>query len=215
MESNSGSGSELLNLALQASKDAKIKESLAATQQKLLVDGQPPLTFGIEFEFVVEIGIVELKDASGTPMIAKHNNLDAKNIVRQHIVDTISPGLSEKPKVVGYPKVKGAVDFESWNVTEDTTIKMRAPSDKYSSTKCYSIEVISPVLEFDKEHYGQVRKVCSDITESYKTDVNKTCAVHIHIGNSENVGFDISVVRKLMAIIWAFEPHIEQLHPVY
>jgi hypothetical protein len=190
------SSSNPLNSAIQACEKIGLK-SLA---KPLL-----PLTFGIEFEFVLQLHPTEI------PGITTHNTSIANTATRQHIISLITPQISNgaEPKNVPVAKEADAIDFTTWNVTGDTTIKMQ----ESAKGKCYGVELISPVLSFGEEEYGEVRRVCEAVTGKCNTDVHQSCALHIHIGNVTNDIFDFPLIRKLVAILWTFEPHIESLHP--
>ncbi len=50
----------------------------------------------------------------------------------------------------------------------------------------------------------EIKKVCGVVTTNFRVQLNKSCGLHVHVGNS-NHGFYLSVMGKLMAMMYVFE----------
>ena len=60
--------------------------------------------------------------------------------------------------------------------------------------------------------FESVQRVARALNENYKIFVSSTTGFHVHVGDSDR-GFPIEVVKKLMALLWAFESGIGKTHP--
>jgi hypothetical protein len=194
---------------IQLAEAIKTTEDMAIKDKLSRAGTQKPLTFGIEFEFVVEIR--NAADAmnifkEGAP---KHNTEWALEMVKKYVADVLSRFVEHETSL-DYNKAteKGVTDFSKWYITKDQTIERRESSKLYS----YPIEVISPVLDFNEDSLGKIEKACEAITRKCNIDINNSCGLHVHIGNRGN-NLEWTDVRKLVAVLWTLEPQIVQLHP--
>ncbi|EPE34373.1 hypothetical protein GLAREA_10067 [Glarea lozoyensis ATCC 20868] len=191
-------------------KPLALKDAIKLTKDKAINDKllkpQKPLTFGIEFEFVVEIG-----EDDKAKMKTENLKLTPQDYtkVRKYVASMLSPVMKHKTRTT-YSKIQenGIPDFSTWYVTVDGTIEKRRSRKQLS----YPIELISPALDFSNNSICEVEKACKAITNGCHVDVNKSCGLHVHIGNHDN-DLKWEDMRKFVAIVWTFEPHIVQIHP--
>lgn len=47
----------------------------------------------------------------------------------------------------------------------------------------------------------------------YRVITNSTCELHVHVGIG-SAGFDLKILKKLMAALWTWKPQLQMLHPV-
>jgi hypothetical protein len=78
----------------------------------------------------------------------------------------------------------------------------------------FPIEVISPAMELNEEAISYIREVYATLTNTYRTFINPeyTLQVQVGIGGTK---FTDDAVKRLIAILWSYEPLIENLHPLY
>ncbi|KAK0115261.1 hypothetical protein ONS96_013724 [Cadophora gregata f. sp. sojae] len=95
----------------------------------------------------------------------------------------------------------------SWLVKSDPSIKFPPLNYKFRD-----IEVVSPPFHFCKEALNEVKVVCQTLPTHYRLISNTTCSTHVHVGNGVQ-GFTVTHLRSLMALLWAFEPQLDTLHP--
>jgi hypothetical protein len=94
-----------------------------------------------------------------------------------------------------------------WVVGRDHSIH---PPDEFYDWA--SIEVQSPPYLFTPNSLNAIKLACSVLTSNFRTNINQSCGLHVHIGNS-NKGFAFQTVKNLMAFLWCFEPQLSSLHP--
>jgi hypothetical protein len=74
--------------------------------------------------------------------------------------------------------------------------------------------VISPAFDFTAESLKAVEDMCLLLTNNYRTDVNETTGLHVHVGHRSQ-GFKFQDIQKLLAFLWTFDPMLETLHPQF
>jgi hypothetical protein len=72
------------------------------------------------------------------------------------------------------------------------------------------IEVISPVLSDDPEHWRQLERVCAIIQEEGGT-VNRSCGGHVHVGVAQTLDTDPRRWRRLARVYGAFQDVIYRM----
>ncbi|KAH9218448.1 putative amidoligase enzyme-domain-containing protein [Leptodontidium sp. 2 PMI_412] len=95
----------------------------------------------------------------------------------------------------------------SWIVKDDASIKFPPLNYKFRD-----IEVISPPLYFCEKALDQIKVACQTLPSKYRLFLNTSCSVHVHVGHGSH-GFEFAHLRNLMAMLWAFEPQLDSLHP--
>lgn len=103
---------------------------------------------------------------------------------------------------------------QTWEVKRDTSVFINWPG---SAPEAYyewvSVEVPSPVFNSIPEAFEEIRKLCAHLKSTYRVMTNSTCGLHVHVGNG-SAGFDLKILKKLMAALWTWEPQLQMLHPV-
>ena len=196
-----------------------------------------PFSFGVEFEF--NLAILEVRDVSDSglrllrftrtedkalayegeeglrPMApletfeqGQVNVLTYKNPVIRHISDTIQKA--------GFPidlkklyRTARVNDITKWHVTTNDSIE--SPNGP-GIFVWIGIEVISPAFDFTAESLKAVEDMCLLLTNNYRTVVNETIGLHVHVGHRSQ-GFKFQDIQKFIAFLWTFEPMLETLHP--
>ncbi|PVH87357.1 hypothetical protein DL98DRAFT_351710, partial [Cadophora sp. DSE1049] len=75
------------------------------------------------------------------------------------------------------------------------------------------IEITSPPYYYGQEQaFREIRVVCQVLRDTYRISCNRSCGVHVHVGNGVE-GFAFEAVQNLLATIWTFEEQIETIHP--
>lgn len=178
-----------------------------------------PLTFGVEFEFLVPYLIKGTPDPSPqeTPIdvidpaaINARYDFDltdaGEDAVRNRIESTIQNG--------GHPASQ--IDYEQimptdWNVDSDNTLH---PDDRMEATygeTWTQVEIASPVLRLPRGA-ARMQQVCQLLRRNHRVHTPLSCGVHVHVGD-ENRGFSVSTLQNLAAFLWTFEKQFASLHP--
>ncbi len=176
---------------------------------------KPELTFGIEIEFVVVTAPVDEVDPQPElwgQIFEMHDRRHCTNerLVGAHICKTLKKyGIPAELHngVFGWRPANSSV----WSVRRDGSICALELGLLY---EWQDIEINSPALKFSEAALNQVRRVCSILKREYRINCNRSCGLHVHVGNGMT-GLSLEVIRNLMATIWTFEPQIETLHPLH
>lgn len=100
----------------------------------------------------------------------------------------------------------------SWEVDHDFTVK--PPNSIETQTyDWFSVEVRSPAMWYGPGMLTQVRRVCETLTNTFRTNVNEICGLHLHVGQGNN-GFSVATLQQLMGLLWAFDTQIYSIHPL-
>lgn len=180
------------------------------------------LTFGVEFEFALAIVADRSRphpELEGETRVLRIEPIaedikftnDCFTVTHITIQDHISRALTS----AGYPcesSRKAKKGYGKWEVKQDGSI--REPACEFNYT-WFEVELVSPAMWFCEESIQAVMNVCQIVTSTYLVHVNETCGFHVHVGiGNENLGkFKFSTLRNLYALLWAFEPQLDTLHP--
>jgi hypothetical protein len=184
---------------------------------------KPRLTFGVEFEFsfaIVPNRFSHHPELDGETRIFRFEPTkeDIKSTddcftvtektIRAHISQTLTAAghkcVDRNDAAAGYP---------TWEVKNDSTIE--APEGCNNDYKWFEIELTSPAFWFSEDSIRAVTDVLAIIKNTYLVNINESCGLHVHVGNgTDNLGeFRFSTIRNLYALLYAFEPQLDTLHP--
>ncbi|KAH6678452.1 putative amidoligase enzyme-domain-containing protein [Halenospora varia] len=160
-----------------------------------------PLTFGIELEFVIS--------THSPPFHAQDFSTIhyPSSVLRTHIKNNLShlPGITADTQEDIFPP---AARY-TWIIEAEANL-LSPPAE--NGETWYGVEIKSPVLTFCPEALSLIVQVCQALTATYKVEVNRSCGLHVHIGQGFS-DFDAETVRRLLAIVWSLEPTLDKLHP--
>ncbi|MCJ1462462.1 hypothetical protein MMC07_001064 [Pseudocyphellaria aurata] len=164
------------------------------------------LTFGIELEFIVRYDPEEYQEqmSAGDGKYwpeDSHISLHYKYgvLVRQRIIQVLNQH--------GFLAHRfGFTDVLKWTVGTDETVSAD------DSTNTYAIELKSPALEYSSPALEQVKMVVELLVTNFNLFVNKTCSLHVHVGN-ETRGFPLHSLKSFASLITVFEDQLISLHP--
>jgi hypothetical protein len=176
---------------------------------------KPQLTFGVEIEFVV--ATAPMNGADPEPelwgqIFEMHDRRHYTNerLVGAHMCKTLNkygiPAELHSGKFAWKPKNSSA-----WVQKRDGTICAPEPGLLYEWA---ALEINSPALYFSEVALNQVRNVCIILNKECRINCNRSCGLHIHVGN-EMTGFSYEVIRSLMATLYTFEPQLDTIHPFH
>ncbi|MCJ1469608.1 hypothetical protein MMC07_008243 [Pseudocyphellaria aurata] len=152
------------------------------------------LTFGVELEFLVRFGPEDPADNWFE---------DCRNRILK-IINRILEILRAKGfSAHGF----GSTSIWDWTVTIDGSV-----SDK-SCINSNGIELKSPALDYSPSALQQVMDVVKLLVSELNPYVNKTCGLHVHVGN-ESRGFTVRTLKTFASLITAFEQQLNSLHPL-
>ncbi|KAE8445068.1 hypothetical protein EG329_013783 [Mollisiaceae sp. DMI_Dod_QoI] len=173
-----------------------------------------PLTFGIEFEFLIA-SIISPKDSPPEPAPGKvirfpRSDGNGASIPRfdthRHIVSILQSASFPAAQKEG----RGAGDYTRWGVTGDSTVE--APEG--TGWDWIDVEVVSPIFQLTQENLETVRKVCALLRKTYKYHTPRSSGLHVHIGDGD-ANFSFETIQNLITFLWAFEPQLNTLHPIW
>lgn len=104
------------------------------------------------------------------------------------------------------------VDFDSTVVPETLDERVMDPEyDQLRGIQWKGVEIISKILTAGEEAFQEVGKMANILSKTFRTEVNRSCGLHIHVGNGD-AGFDLETLESL-AEAWVFDRKIIVLHP--
>ena len=189
------------------------------------------LTFGIEWEFNIATLADDVEDPHPDDIrpvrgirdpYQKHeiewqrNNENYDRKVKKQVAKTLrEAGLPAvvplDPDKDGFEAIQNAYPWIGghWVATTDSSVF--TPDDEYN---WWAIEVNSPPLIYCEDALNAVFLACKTLTSSFRYNVNKTCGLHVHVGNGTD-NFSQETTKNLMAFLFCFEPVMDKLHPTH
>jgi len=173
------------------------------------------LTFGIEIEMIVPfLGIrsrtIDQDLLNPIPILRGDENSGSEGIrasIAQLLVDNGIDAISSNVKYdLGKPNI-GPYGSKPWVVAFDNSLFSK--DDRYHFAK---IELQTPVMFYTEDYVAHLRRVCSVVAKNVRMEINKSCGLHIHIGDGNN-GFTLGTLKKLVGFLWTFEKQLELIHP--
>lgn len=67
---------------------------------------------------------------------------------------------------------------------------MEAECDQLKGIKWQGVEIMSKILTAGEEAFQEVGMVANILSKTFRTGVNRSCGLHIHVGNGD-AGFDL------------------------
>ncbi|CAD6447143.1 5cb94048-d37f-4b97-8694-34cfa5aeb18a [Sclerotinia trifoliorum] len=202
--------------------------------ERPLIPSDTP-SFGIEFEFLIAFlknpeipnpnpsdprtvyfPSTAEDDVSLSLVPAGKENWASEWSIYAHIKRTLSSiGLPTEPG-------KAHSNFAMWEVTTDGSIQRPKPPSKrnkkaYDDWRTYSyypIEVRTPAYYYSEDALTDIADFCKIMRKNYLITVNASCGLHVHIGYGLS-GFELPHLRRLGALIEAFEPQLDSIHPAH
>ncbi|KAF7950707.1 uncharacterized protein EAE97_002259 [Botrytis byssoidea] len=191
-------------------------------------------SFGIEFEFLIAV--------LAKPSIANPNPSDPRTVYFPSTPEDNAPAYFQIPvgkedwanewsiyahikrslASIGLPTEPGRAhsNFAMWEVTGDGSITAPKPphhrhKKAYADWQAYTyypIEVRTPAYYHSEDALRDVADFCKIMRRNYLVTVNESCGLHVHIGYGTQ-GFTLPHLRRLGAMIQAFEPQFDSIHP--
>ncbi|KAI9751344.1 MAG: hypothetical protein M1815_001173 [Lichina confinis] len=105
-------------------------------------------------------------------------------------------------------------DFTKWVVAHDSSLHLkRRDMDTHDrDTHFLAIELKSPIMEANETTLLEVAAVANAIRRKFRVLHNRSCGVHVHVGNSTR-GFPMHVLRNAAMLASAFELPLSTIHP--
>lgn len=188
---------------------------------------RPELTFGVELEFLVAVldpGVRDPEPTNTRPVYLTGNHptltKGAELAVRARVGEALSQVAisTVNTKKTEYeqppcPDEEFPQEFftkpRSWTIKTDESLE--APDKDYV---WYPIEIVSPPLLYVGKHLEDVHKICEALTNNFRVNVNRSCGLHIHVGDGLD-GFNHSTIKSLVACLWSFEQQLSLIHPLH
>ncbi|KAF7951803.1 hypothetical protein EAE96_007101 [Botrytis aclada] len=191
-------------------------------------------SFGIEFEFLIAV--------LANPYIENPNPSDPRTVYFPPTPEDHAPVYFRIPvgkeewanewsiyahikrglASIGLPTEprKANSNFAMWEITSDGSIERPKPphhrNEKafadWQAYTYYPIEVRTPAYYYSEDALRDVADFCKIMRKNYLVTVNESCGLHVHIGYGTQ-GFSLPHLRRLGAMIQAFEPQFDAIHP--
>lgn len=167
------------------------------------------LTFGVELEFVVRFKPGEYADDAEESRGWDPMHGDR---ARAHIRAVLDEEFSANYECerIG----QSIPGFEKWDLGSDASIhvwELSPPPDE-GRFDYYSMELRSPALPYTTASLSHVREVFRRLFSTFDILVNKSCGLHVHVGNGLK-GFPLQTLKNLCILTATFERELENLHP--
>ena len=188
-------------------------------------------TFGVEIEFLLAyFRTSELGNWRGTALsegTAPVKLLLAEYAEKNEARGTVIKSLREAGLELNDEDV---IDTTRWTVASDGNVKptekereSRTPlfadgqqrsytTDEHRRLEYCSVEVKSCVLPFTADSLLAVERAVQTIVRNHPVYVNKSCGLHVHVGN-QTLGFPIQTVKTFATLVTCFEKQLNQFHP--
>lgn len=179
------------------------------------------LTYGVEMEFLIEYGVIDLdvefrREIRYAPKEKLHwlwqrlIYYDWFKLMALKIVDEL--------RRLGFKAVMDDAgerpDFAAWVVSSDGSLELkRRDMDTHGPLRHFlAIELKSPILQANQKTLLEVAAVASAIRRKFKVLHNRSCGVHVHVGN-QTKGFPLHILRNTAVLASGLEMPINMLHP--
>ena len=183
-----------------------------------LSDNRPISCFEPSVGFEFEFAIARLRPGSSDPELE-----DGRPVYVYDVQDTqvsiasslSSIGVSSLPLLEQETTISDEVRLSHWMVDTECTIGLPTNATELTAPEYLwtGLEIQSPAYVADDAAINEITRVVDFVKSSYRVQVNESCGLHVHVGNGFR-GFPFSTVKKLAAILWAYEDAISTIHPV-
>ncbi|KAG4439995.1 hypothetical protein IFR05_004509 [Cadophora sp. M221] len=170
-------------------------------------------TFGVEFEFAIAClpgGFEDPNPEDGRQVygISERDPGSTSDPYGLHEPEFFTESGGEWMRIQQYIADLSLYNPQTtWIVKNDTSIKFPPLNYMFDA-----VEVTSPPLYFGEKGLDQVKIACQLLPSKYRLFQNTSCSIHVHVGHGSH-GFELAHLRNIMAMLWAFEPHLDSLHP--
>jgi hypothetical protein len=189
------------------------------------------LTFGVELEFGIEYHDPD----QFAPLDVPYNphSIPCVNAVRRVVFADLVHFLHHVAGVptrrATEPPPEGESPYAVWQVGTDETIDL-ADEEFETGTMWAPVELKTRIMRADNPaalaaELAEIRHVIAAINHRYNARVNRTCGVHVHVGNSTVIlpphvprmrvlarDFPFETVRALAVLVTACERPFQRLH---
>jgi len=98
----------------------------------------------------------------------------------------------------------------AWVIKADDAVAAKPPDGGQGLYSYNPVELVTPPMYYSAEAIQEVKFVMTLLSNTYRCGT--VTGLHVHVGNCEK-GFPPAVIQSLLATYWAFENHIELIHP--
>ncbi|CAM1507153.1 Fc.00g067940.m01.CDS01 [Cosmosporella sp. VM-42] len=176
----------------------------------------PRISFGVEIEFLVAYlnenfdGPTDPDEELGLPPVVHEDPIGAVKRLVSCLLEHGIPVKADRYKPVNYDEMRndnGANAANSWVLDCDPSV------NEYheSSYRWTAVEIASPASYAYGEAFEMIQLVVNVITTNFRTRINTTCGLHVHVGNGQQ-RLDMRAARNYAALLWSADPLISTLH---
>ncbi|MCJ1300880.1 hypothetical protein MMC08_003679 [Hypocenomyce scalaris] len=172
------------------------------------MDGPFHVTFGIELEIIIFYETNDyLQRCNKAFGEGQHLIQRVEQTLQRHIVDV----LRAYRFAVNHPNIDNT---DNWTVSQDGSVKLDYGELPPQLVGCdwFPLELKSPAYPYSSKALTEVRRAVEVVRGKFRTIINNTCGIHIHLGNHDR-GFDLETVKNLALLVTVFERQFNQLHP--
>lgn len=180
---------------------------------------ESPLTFGVEFEFIIRyrpetyrphmsgLGIAPLIKAC----FQEQHKLDV--MVRCHVIGILGKcGFLVNPYSFLGEFQKG---YDKWGVVPDDSISARSEKSdpRWAGWNFTGVELRTPAYQLCSKAFIEIGKVLHILNRCFDIFVNPSCGLHVHVGHGR-AGFPVDTVKNFCSLVTGFERQLNSLHPL-
>lgn len=182
------------------------------------------LTFGVELEFFIQCGPSDSHSSRSSG-----HNLRSRSASGPSIKQRIANVLRNAGFEVNNPDYPKKAICNKWTVADDDSLVFRRSRNmqkhlkhrcrgkcfKADGNKWKGLELKTPVLRIMDCLWKKMIEYAITILHDTFPDirVNRTCGMHVHVGDGVSSCFPISTLKNLAALTVAFESQLNTLHP--
>ena len=164
------------------------------------------LTFGIELECIVAYVPADYNDERALRVV---NDLPETHEAKLEIL--LRKRIAHVLTTHGFPATDWLTNPSSqqWVVGEDKSVDPPPADGEWSYV---DVELKSPAYNYSRAAIRQLHEVINLLREHFYIITNKTCGLHVHVGNQRK-GFPLQTLKNFCMLTTIFEPQFSSLHP--
>ncbi|KAK7757766.1 hypothetical protein SLS62_000144 [Diatrype stigma] len=173
------------------------------------------LTFGVEFEFLVDARVALGEDDEFSQRVLENRHLDPPGVAR-----TVAPVVKMYLERLGL-SCPVSVSNKIMYGTYENDVERDEDERQYRHWIVKGIEVVSPVLPNTQDALDEVAKVAEALRDGDGdlgacVSFNQNCAFQVHVGRRSNLDFPLPVLQKLTSLLWmGAEELLDLVHPKF
>ncbi|KAI1841502.1 hypothetical protein JX266_012342 [Neoarthrinium moseri] len=202
----------------------------------------PPMSFGIEFEFLMfgkdlkpgaTLEAFQRNHPGIIPMPADEDVIDSS---RQCVIDYLrsngvqindftesdaatppsAPLGGHLPAIPGHVVRVPQVEYRRWTLKLDATVNLSTEDNigrKYEKYTALGFELTSPAFLDQPASHAEIRRVVG-LLHHFHVHLNENCSTHVHVGTG-TTRMSFEPLHRIALLLWHVDCLLSPLHPEY